>query len=528
MAHKHNSTTSEPEPQWSAVDKAALPRVAYADMGDPDKKSTWRYPHHWIKGGTKKDDDGIWVDGEMYLHRGGLNAAWAAAMGARSGEKASEDVIEHLCRHRRALGIDKEAETVVEEYRMVNPLPHLSSRIFNTPLMMDAGKLQTILGVYAQKLGMRLNGLSGAEPIYLAQSRSSTRIRAGNIAVVPIYGSLVYRSMGLHPESGMRSYQSIREDFRQALEDDSVGILLDIDSPGGEVSGLFDLVDDIFNARGTKPIYAIANEMALSAAYAIASAANQVFVPRTGWVGSIGVIAVHVDQSGFDHNVGIRYEPITAGAYKAALDPHRNLLSTEARQWLQNAVDETYAMFVDTVARNRGLRTDAVRGTEAGIFQGLNAVQVGLADAVMSVAQVISKLEKNRGGKMKAVGPMEAPILEPEAAEERHEATTPDETVSTVDLACALAMERDRVLNILTMSQAVPIPRAVLEQIIRSGMDCEEAKKEMLEAAANAQITNNMVVSASDPTVFGSANPLIAEAERRAREWNNMKRKREA
>ena len=115
MAHNHNSKTVDNEPPWASVDKTALPRNAFADMGEPDKKSTWKYPHRWMKGGTKKDDNGIWVDGEMYLHRGGLNAAWAAANGARSGQKASQKVIDHLQRHRKALGLDSGSNALVME-----------------------------------------------------------------------------------------------------------------------------------------------------------------------------------------------------------------------------------------------------------------------------------------------------------------------------------------------------------------------------------------------------------------------------
>lgn len=115
MAHTHNSKTADTEPAWSAVDKTALPRVAFADMGEPDKKSTWRYPHHWVRGGTRKDEDGIWTDGDMYLHRGGLNAAWAAAQGARSGEKAPAAVIDHLRQHRKALGLEEHADALIRD-----------------------------------------------------------------------------------------------------------------------------------------------------------------------------------------------------------------------------------------------------------------------------------------------------------------------------------------------------------------------------------------------------------------------------
>ena len=110
MAFRHNSTLADNEPAWSDVDKTALPRIAFADQGDEELKSTWGYPHHWVKGGTKKDEKGIWVDGELYLHRGGLIAAWAAAHGARSGEKASPEVIQHLQEHRKDIGLEEEAE----------------------------------------------------------------------------------------------------------------------------------------------------------------------------------------------------------------------------------------------------------------------------------------------------------------------------------------------------------------------------------------------------------------------------------
>jgi len=103
MALTHNSKLADNEPAWSDVDKTKLPRIAFADMGEEDKKSTWKYPHHWVKNG-KIGDDGIYISGDMYLHEGGLNAAWAAAQGARSGEKASGDVISHLEEHRKAVG----------------------------------------------------------------------------------------------------------------------------------------------------------------------------------------------------------------------------------------------------------------------------------------------------------------------------------------------------------------------------------------------------------------------------------------
>jgi len=126
MAHNHNSRTAEKEPAWAEVDKTALPRIAHADMGKPDRKSTWKYPHHWIRGGTRKDENGVWRDGTMYLHRGGLNAAWAAANGARTGVKAPREVLDHLEAHRKALGrnaLVSDALTRAERFASLRAAP---------------------------------------------------------------------------------------------------------------------------------------------------------------------------------------------------------------------------------------------------------------------------------------------------------------------------------------------------------------------------------------------------------------------
>ena len=131
-------------------------------------------------------------------------------------------------------------------------------------------------------------------------------------------------------------------------------ILLDIDSPGGESGGVFDLADRIRAATLVKPVWAVANDMAFSAAYALASAAQKVYVSRTGGVGSIGVIAIHVDQSLRDAQEGLHFTAVYAGDRKNDLTPHAPL-SNDAQRFLQGEVDRVYGLFVDTVARQRGL-----------------------------------------------------------------------------------------------------------------------------------------------------------------------------
>ncbi len=222
------------------------------------------------------------------------------------------------------------------------------------------------------------------------------------VAVIPIYDILSHRSDAFMDFMfGGTSYMDIGKLFADALSDPSIkSIVFDINSPGGEVAGVFDLVDDIYNARGIKPIYAVANEMAYSAAYAIASAADKVYLTRTAGVGSIGILAVHVDRTENDKAEGLRYNMIYAGDKKIDFSSHVQL-SEEARAELQKDVNAQYAIFIDTVARNRGLKAADVKGTKAGTFRGRNAVEAGLADAVLSWNQVMSKITgkiKNKGG----------------------------------------------------------------------------------------------------------------------------------
>jgi len=112
-ALSHNSTLADSEPSWGSVKKTKLPRNAYADKGEAGKKSTWKYPHHHVVGG-EVGDDGFYTSGTMYLHKGGLNAAYAAAQGARSGVEASASVKSHIEKHRKAIGADKEELVIVE------------------------------------------------------------------------------------------------------------------------------------------------------------------------------------------------------------------------------------------------------------------------------------------------------------------------------------------------------------------------------------------------------------------------------
>ncbi len=268
---------------------------------------------------------------------------------------------------------------------MIN-LPYIAGRVFDTPLMISRPKLDTIMGIIIPRL--RGDAIPSAQPA----EQPDYDVTAAGVAVIPVFGTLVRRTVGMEAQSGFTSYATISQQLDTALADPSVkAILLDIDSPGGEAGGVFDLADQIYAARKVKPIWAVADEDAFSAAYAIAAAASKIYIPRTGGAGSIGVIAVHLDQSRAEADAGLQYTAIYAGDRKNDLSPHEPL-SDPARAALQTEVDRVYQLFVTTVARMRGLDADAVSATEAGLFFGPDAVTAGLADQQGTASDALDAL----------------------------------------------------------------------------------------------------------------------------------------
>jgi len=273
----------------------------------------------------------------------------------------------------------------------------LAQKIFNRPWMLDRATMSTVINfiVARNENLMDAEGKIKALPQTIA-NRLSGQTQNG-IAVISVCGILTHKSDGIMDWLfGDSSYEDIRAQFQAALADPNVSqIIFDVDSPGGEISGLFDLVDEIFNARGIKPIFGIGNETALSAAYAILSACEKIYLSRTATVGSVGVIMEHCDQSKFDERIGDKYTPIFAGARKNDFDPH-SPLTPEALKAAQERVNTAYELFVKTVARNRGISPQAVRDTEAALYFGKNAVDIGFADSVVSKAKAVSEISKTK------------------------------------------------------------------------------------------------------------------------------------
>ena len=202
------------------------------------------------------------------------------------------------------------------------------------------------------------------------------------IAVIEIAGTLVHRGAWIGQSSGLTSYEGIAAQLQAAVADPGVrGIALDIDSFGGEVAGAFDLADRIRAARAQKPVHAFVAEHALSAGYVLASQADRIILPRTGAVGSIGVVALHTDISGALDQKGIAVTLIHAGSHKIDANPYQPLPEAVQDQ-MQRELEVVRFLFAETVAAGRGDRLThaAALATEAAVFRGADAIAAGLAD----------------------------------------------------------------------------------------------------------------------------------------------------
>lgn len=283
-----------------------------------------------------------------------------------------------------------------------------SSLLFNQPLLVTPDMLD--LGVRWANHAMNLNIINigsavapsmmddddydhGARLERLEERRRAAIAKTG-VEVVPVHGVLVSRGSHINACETMTSYEGLRAALQQAVADPMVErIVLDIDSPGGSAVGAFELAADIRAMAQQKPITGLVNYMAYSGGYLIGSSCSELVVSQTSGVGSIGVIASHMDRSRMEENAGVKVTTVFAGAHKNDLSPHEPL-SDQSLQVLQNIVQESYQMFVSAVAEYRGLSPEKVIATEAGLYRGQAAITAGLADRLESPQAAVDNLSR--------------------------------------------------------------------------------------------------------------------------------------
>jgi len=283
-----------------------------------------------------------------------------------------------------------------------------ASLLFNQPLLTTPDMLDLAVRWANQTMSLNIINLSmpGAvssqlmfddDEVDRAGRREELRraaILQTGIDVIPVSGVLVSRGSHLAACEKMTSYEDLRIALNKAVADPMVEhIVLDIDSPGGSAVGAFELAADIRAASRIKPITGLVNFMAYSGGYLIASACSEVVVSQTSGVGSIGVIASHMDQSKRAEGLGVKVTTVFAGAHKNDLSPHEPI-SEQSLQVLNEIVQESYQMFTTQVADYRNRDVAEIIATEAACYRGVKAISAGLADRLETPQQAVDNLSR--------------------------------------------------------------------------------------------------------------------------------------
>lgn len=218
--------------------------------------------------------------------------------------------------------------------------------------------------------------------------------KTGRVAQISVVGSISRRSSIWSEWFGGASVDGLIAALRNVAADPDVKtVLLNIDSPGGTVDGLPELAAEIRTLRESKHVVALANSLAASAAYWIASQADEIVATPEALIGSIGVFTLHVDWSAYNERVGIKPTYIAAGKYKTEANPDQPL-DDEARDYLQTLVEEAYSLFVADVAKGRGVSAATVRSDygEGRVLTAKDAKAAGLIDRVAGYHETIARL----------------------------------------------------------------------------------------------------------------------------------------
>ena len=342
----------------------------------------------------------------------------------------------------------------------------IAQRAFNTPLLVEPSKAMAFLSGLGPRITGRQLRLAGLEVALEDVANAAMPARAGiltgglaeqyrsdgqtpfamvdGIAVIEISGVLVHRGAWIGQSSGQTSYEGIAAQLAAAATDPMVrGIALEIDSFGGEVAGMFDLADAIRTARASKPVWAFVAEHAFSAGYALASQADRIILPRTGAVGSIGVVVMHADLSGQLSDAGVTVTLIHSGTHKVDGNPYAPLPDA-VRVRIQTEIDSIRTLFAETVAAGRGRRmtAEAALATEAECYRGAEAVAAGLADEVSDPASAFAAFADAVNGRGAALGRIRRNQMTKELTMKPNATTAaanpvPDESEGQTDLAPA-------------------------------------------------------------------------------------------
>lgn len=296
--------------------------------------------------------------------------------------------------------------------------------------------------------------------------------------VIPVHGVLIHK-MNFKFGSWATGYEYIQRAYDRGMADPEVyQIAFDLDSPGGMVAGNFELVEHIAGYKD-KPVKAFANDFAFSAAYNIAAAADEINMTRSGGVGSVGVMTMHIDYSGALEDRGIKVTLIFAGEHKVEGNAYEKLPDA-AKARIQARIDRLYGEFVGLVAENRGMEEQAVRDTEALTYDVSEAIDVGFADSVWTLDEEMAAQAESRSVNMAT---QKTPAASTESGQFTQEqldqaVANATETAKAEGHADGVSAERARIDGILGCEEAANRPAAA-KMAIKAGMSVEDAKESL-------------------------------------------------
>lgn len=394
-------------------------------------------------------------------------------------------------------------------------LARIADLLLNTPLLLTPEKASVIAHVLSGRIGLDA-GLSRFEgsPIGIDEQGMRKLLPynvKGDTGIITITGPLVNRGAWVGASCGLTSYEGIQHQLKSALADPKVkNIILDISSPGGEAIGAFETAAMVRDVAAQKPVVAVVNGMAASAAYAIASGATEIVGTESAVSGSIGVISVHVDASQQLENDGLKPTLIIAGAHKADGHPF-GALPDSVRADFQARVNGIYEQFLSTVAAGRGerLTVDAARATEARMYTGKAAKAVGLVDRIGTFESVLKDL--NRGNGRSSSSKKGKPMTEENSAPaaEANAGITQAQLDAAVSNAVASAVSRANAEADARL-QADRTRIAALDQLAARVAGNEPALKIVADAKANGTSAADCALALVNADAFTQAAVLNA------------------
>ncbi len=364
------------------------------------------------------------------------------------------------------------------------------------------------------------------------------------VQIIPVQGIMMQRATPLATLlQPVTTYDQLHTELEIAANASDIHtIILDLDSPGGEVGGLFSLGERLYQLRQEKKVIAWVNESALSAAYLIAAATGCIALTASATIGSIGVILAHVDQSAYDKQHGLQYTLITAGDHKGDGNPHQPLSDTAKTQY-QESVNYFYELFIQHIATYRQLSLDEIRTTQARCFLGQHAIDQQLADTLLpfnrlaSYTQLMSASARSKNCQSKPATtafpfnsfrsinmsndqiPSPLPNNDTEKKPVNDAAAVSDNRtcseVKTTTLADRNAYRKE-VLALCRLCQATKRPHKLME-FIEQDIRLEAAKEMLLaELSEDLESSDQTIVSQQMPHhMTSSASPLISLAKER-------------